>query len=426
MILVCPSCSTTYLTEVQFPPEGRKVRCAKCSHVWRAMPDDDATPAEEVAPAAPVAEQPSADQQPPEPPEAAEAKRDEDEPPAEHAEAQPDEGEPPAEDADAQPDEDHQEVAADADARTDEEPPQPAEAQPEESAAPDEQPDEGEPPSEAAADVEEDDGDDDDIVFNEPEAARAAPEAEPETDDMSASEDEAVPEDEAAPDETVADDEDEISAEADADADAEWTVDEEPDAAQTDVATAEVEHGDTGLPVSPGAVAVTPTGPVVDATAEEVFVASDHGPKRRGVSSLTMAWVALILVIGVASVAAYIFRFDIVRSVPAVAQVYRAVGIPVNARGLEIRDLAYSWEVESTRAVLVVQGQVVNITSKPLEVPQLVLALRDQELANLREVPADVGLRAPLQPGAEAQFRVRILAPPETTSNVFVRFAEAR
>ncbi len=35
MILTCPQCATRYQTDVaSFQPAGRKVRCAKCSHVW--------------------------------------------------------------------------------------------------------------------------------------------------------------------------------------------------------------------------------------------------------------------------------------------------------------------------------------------------------------------------------------------------------
>lgn len=35
MILTCPACDTRYQAdEAKFPPEGRKVRCAKCGHVW--------------------------------------------------------------------------------------------------------------------------------------------------------------------------------------------------------------------------------------------------------------------------------------------------------------------------------------------------------------------------------------------------------
>jgi len=39
MILTCPECSTRYQTDpAQFGTEGRKVRCAKCAHVWHQAP----------------------------------------------------------------------------------------------------------------------------------------------------------------------------------------------------------------------------------------------------------------------------------------------------------------------------------------------------------------------------------------------------
>ena len=47
MILTCPACGTRYQAdEAKFPPEGRKVRCAKCTHVWHqrgavAAPEPD-------------------------------------------------------------------------------------------------------------------------------------------------------------------------------------------------------------------------------------------------------------------------------------------------------------------------------------------------------------------------------------------------
>jgi predicted Zn finger-like uncharacterized protein len=46
MILTCPACSTRYEADAaKFPPQGRQVRCAKCSHVWhQAGPDASAAP----------------------------------------------------------------------------------------------------------------------------------------------------------------------------------------------------------------------------------------------------------------------------------------------------------------------------------------------------------------------------------------------
>ncbi|MGP0039863.1 MAG: zinc-ribbon domain-containing protein [Rhodomicrobium sp.] len=44
MIIECPACSTRYDIKAQLPPEGRTVRCAKCSAVWRAMPAGEEVP----------------------------------------------------------------------------------------------------------------------------------------------------------------------------------------------------------------------------------------------------------------------------------------------------------------------------------------------------------------------------------------------
>ena len=35
-LIICPTCETRYETAAVFPPEGRKVRCSKCGHVWQA------------------------------------------------------------------------------------------------------------------------------------------------------------------------------------------------------------------------------------------------------------------------------------------------------------------------------------------------------------------------------------------------------
>ena len=43
-LIICPACGTRYQIKAAFPPEGRKVRCAKCSHVWQAQPAEAAMP----------------------------------------------------------------------------------------------------------------------------------------------------------------------------------------------------------------------------------------------------------------------------------------------------------------------------------------------------------------------------------------------
>jgi predicted Zn finger-like uncharacterized protein len=44
MILQCPNCDTRYELPVDLPPEGRKVRCAACQHVWTATAAPEPSP----------------------------------------------------------------------------------------------------------------------------------------------------------------------------------------------------------------------------------------------------------------------------------------------------------------------------------------------------------------------------------------------
>ncbi|MGD0190468.1 MAG: DUF3426 domain-containing protein [Rhizomicrobium sp.] len=51
MILTCPQCATRYQTDsAQFGAAGRKVRCAKCGHVWHQAPEAALEPEPVFAP----------------------------------------------------------------------------------------------------------------------------------------------------------------------------------------------------------------------------------------------------------------------------------------------------------------------------------------------------------------------------------------
>ena len=68
MILTCPACATRYQTdEAKFPPEGRQVRCAKCSHVWHQAPTAPEAPPSEPAPEPPTSAVPEPEPARPEP-----------------------------------------------------------------------------------------------------------------------------------------------------------------------------------------------------------------------------------------------------------------------------------------------------------------------------------------------------------------------
>jgi predicted Zn finger-like uncharacterized protein len=54
-VIICPACGTRYEIAAEIPPEGRRVRCSKCAHVWQAKAVVEAPRAAPAAPGAPGA-----------------------------------------------------------------------------------------------------------------------------------------------------------------------------------------------------------------------------------------------------------------------------------------------------------------------------------------------------------------------------------
>jgi len=54
-VIICPACGTRYEIAAVIPPEGRRVRCSKCAHVWQAKAVVEAPRAAPAPPGAPGA-----------------------------------------------------------------------------------------------------------------------------------------------------------------------------------------------------------------------------------------------------------------------------------------------------------------------------------------------------------------------------------
>jgi predicted Zn finger-like uncharacterized protein len=134
---------------------------------------------------------------------------------------------------------------------------------------------------------------------------------------------------------------------------------------------------------------------------------------------------AVILILLAANAGLLAWRADIVRLLPQTSALYAAVGLPVNLRGLAFDNIHMSRIDQDGVDVLVVEGSIVNVTGRPVEVPRLRLAVRNEakhEIYAWTALPS----RSILAPGDALPFRSRLASPPADGREVKVRFFSRR
>jgi predicted Zn finger-like uncharacterized protein len=135
--------------------------------------------------------------------------------------------------------------------------------------------------------------------------------------------------------------------------------------------------------------------------------------QRRIFIAVSLASIAFITAIGL--------RATVVRAAPELAGLYAAIGLPVNLRGLEFTEIKTMHEIQDGIPVLVIEGEVMNVTRQPVEVPRLRLAVLGPDA---RELYAWTALlpRSVLPEGEKLSFRSRLASPPAEGKQVLVRF----
>ena len=120
--------------------------------------------------------------------------------------------------------------------------------------------------------------------------------------------------------------------------------------------------------------------------------------------------------------AAFIFRVDVVEIWPRSAGAYAAVGLDINPTGLEVRGLEASISEEEGTPVLIVEGEVQNVTGRSRESVSLLAQVLDDTGQVLAEW--SLFLESPsLEPGTGERFRTSFPAPPEAGSRVEIVLA---
>ncbi|HKD21007.1 MAG TPA: DUF3426 domain-containing protein [Rhizomicrobium sp.] len=140
---------------------------------------------------------------------------------------------------------------------------------------------------------------------------------------------------------------------------------------------------------------------------------------------LGLGWAALALVVLAMGWSTVHYRENIATLWPQSSSLYRAMGLSVNARGIEIQsdDKNAHFETEDGQDVLVITGQLTNISSHELSVPQISVSLTDATRRELYHWSFAPGV-ATLHAGQSAPFHTRLPNPPVATKHISLRFAE--
>lgn len=133
----------------------------------------------------------------------------------------------------------------------------------------------------------------------------------------------------------------------------------------------------------------------------------------------------LILALSAAVAGLVAARATVVRTFPQTASLYAAVGLPVNLRGLAFANVRGESETHEGVQVLAIEGEIVNVAGRTVDVPRLRFAVRNPagyEVYAWTALPARTSLGA----GEVLPFRTRLASPPADARDIVARFFNRR
>ncbi|MBD8891687.1 zinc-ribbon domain-containing protein [Roseibium litorale] len=118
-----------------------------------------------------------------------------------------------------------------------------------------------------------------------------------------------------------------------------------------------------------------------------------------------------------------LLRDSIVKQAPDLASLFETVGLEVNLRGLEFRDLRTFHEIDAGKEVLVVEGSIRNITETSTPVPAVRLSIRGSDLQEIYAWTVEPRTKV-LKALDETRFRTILSDPPKGATDIQVRFID--
>jgi predicted Zn finger-like uncharacterized protein len=116
-------------------------------------------------------------------------------------------------------------------------------------------------------------------------------------------------------------------------------------------------------------------------------------------------------------------RERVVEILPQLGGLYSLAGFPVTVGGLNFRDVRSQIVLNGNEAILVVEGEIANLTAQEKDVPTISIHLKSAARQDVYQWTIEPPRR---QMGAHenSRFRARLAAPPPEAQQVLVRFSE--
>jgi len=154
------------------------------------------------------------------------------------------------------------------------------------------------------------------------------------------------------------------------------------------------------------------------ALAAEAQFASAKRKRRRELRGWALLGALIISSIGVVLA----LPNEVARAFPPAQLLYARAGIPVNALGLEFRNVGQQHSMVDGIRVLAIQGEIVNVANRELSIPVIAFTLKDEKMTPVYDWRLTATTR-PVKPGEVSSFVTRVASPPVTARHVEIRFA---
>ncbi|MBO0347095.1 MJ0042-type zinc finger domain-containing protein [Roseibium limicola] len=118
-----------------------------------------------------------------------------------------------------------------------------------------------------------------------------------------------------------------------------------------------------------------------------------------------------------------LIRDELVKKSPDLASLFETIGLEINLRGLEFRDLRTFKDIADGRPALVIEGTIHNIKAETITVPAVRLSLRDAELQEIYAWTIEPHAKR-LNALDEARFRTILTEVPSGVADIQVRFVD--